>query len=212
MPVEARIRGVQDGRLQGGEEEFTISYVARELDYMQGNVRSLIHPPKSKKGVASKREVSNGVKLKSRWKANEDGGIPCPMEDRGGCGNRILVLMTMFSEGWVSKLLSKAKEMDSGYESNDKSELSPHRSPCFTEDGEIDFGSNDNLRKTSSLENSVTDLKDVDVNHLRKTSSLENSGLPSCYRSRGSGCESLPIAFAKRSAFGCCDVFDLHSA
>ncbi|KAL5983831.1 hypothetical protein ACLOJK_017926 [Asimina triloba] len=48
------------------------------------------------------------------WKANNDGSVPCPPKDSGGCGCRSLILRRIFKMNWVAKLVKNAEEMVNG--------------------------------------------------------------------------------------------------
>ncbi|MCD7460411.1 hypothetical protein HAX54_043506 [Datura stramonium] len=51
------------------------------------------------------------VAMASKWKPKENGAIPCPPKDMGGCSKGTLNLRCIFSENWMSQLLLKAKEI-----------------------------------------------------------------------------------------------------
>ncbi|KAJ4823420.1 hypothetical protein Tsubulata_025585 [Turnera subulata] len=48
------------------------------------------------------------------WKANDDGSIPCPPKDFGGCNYSSLSLSRIFKMNWVAKLVKNVEEMVSG--------------------------------------------------------------------------------------------------
>ncbi|KAL9393108.1 hypothetical protein Peur_012393 [Populus x canadensis] len=48
------------------------------------------------------------------WKANNDGSIPCPPKEHGGCNYSSLNLSRIFKMNWVAKLVKKVEEMVSG--------------------------------------------------------------------------------------------------
>lgn len=50
----------------------------------------------------------------SGWRANRDGGIPCPPKDYGGCGCSSLTLKRIFKMNWVAKLVKNVEEMVNG--------------------------------------------------------------------------------------------------
>ncbi|XP_010528894.1 PREDICTED: lysine-specific demethylase JMJ25 [Tarenaya hassleriana] len=49
-----------------------------------------------------------------KWKANSNGGIPCPPKEYGGCGSQSLNLGRIFKMNWVAKLVKNTEEMVSG--------------------------------------------------------------------------------------------------
>ncbi|KAL4563164.1 hypothetical protein LXL04_027199 [Taraxacum kok-saghyz] len=55
------------------------------------------------------------------WKANNDGSIPCPPKEHGGCGNpnSSLILKRIFKMNWVAKLVKNVDEMVSGCKNYD---------------------------------------------------------------------------------------------
>nr|DAD23446.1 TPA_asm: hypothetical protein HUJ06_024909 [Nelumbo nucifera] len=83
---------LREGNLLGGPKEVAILYPNRGYDYMQD------HPD-----------------LLTEWKANNDGSIPCPPEELGGCGRGRLELKQIFPKHWVSDLVVAAKEIVRGY-------------------------------------------------------------------------------------------------
>jgi len=48
------------------------------------------------------------------WKANNDGSIPCPPKEHGGCNYSSLKLSRIFKMNWVAKLVKNVEEMVSG--------------------------------------------------------------------------------------------------
>ncbi|CAJ1972236.1 unnamed protein product [Sphenostylis stenocarpa] len=49
------------------------------------------------------------------WRAEINGGIPCPPKARGGCGSTILSLRRLFKANWVDKLIKNAEELTFKY-------------------------------------------------------------------------------------------------
>lgn len=57
------------------------------------------------------------------WKANNDGSIPCPPNEYGGCGYISLNLSRIFKMNWVAKLVKNVEEMVSGCKVRDSETL-----------------------------------------------------------------------------------------
>ncbi|CDY32148.1 BnaCnng06570D [Brassica napus] len=53
------------------------------------------------------------------WEANDDGSIPCPPKEHGGCGSKSLNLARIFKMNWVAKLVKNAEEMVNGCKVSD---------------------------------------------------------------------------------------------
>jgi len=138
-------REIHDRNLQGGEEEVILQYIDRGLDYLYGGNGKEVKLPSETSPIH--------IKSKSGWEAKEDGSIPCPPEDRGGCGHGILELRCMFSEDLVAGLVRKAEEIARTYKLMDGAATPLQRCLCFNSVGEVDL-SNDKLRKAASREDS----------------------------------------------------------
>ena len=50
------------------------------------------------------------------WHAKNDGGIPCPPSERGGCGSSTLVLKRILKSNWLAKLVAEVNALTSGEE------------------------------------------------------------------------------------------------
>jgi len=48
------------------------------------------------------------------WRSNDNGSIPCPPKEYGGCGHSSLNLSRIFKINWVAKLVKNVEEMVSG--------------------------------------------------------------------------------------------------
>lgn len=114
----------------------------------------------------------NKIHYLKEWKANSNGSICCPPKELGGCGNSILELKTLFSDGWLYKLMEKAEEMTSEFECMKYSDTCS----CFTVSGQVD-DSNTTLRKAACREDSTDnylycptsrDIREGDVEHFQK--------------------------------------------
>ncbi|XP_062174215.1 lysine-specific demethylase JMJ25-like isoform X2 [Alnus glutinosa] len=160
-------REIHDRNLQGGEEEVILQYIDRGLDYLYGGNGKEVKLPSETSPIH--------IKSKSGWEAKEDGSIPCPPEDRGGCGHGILELRCMFSEDLVAGLVRKAEEIARTYKLMDGAATPLQRCLCFNSVGEVDL-SNDKLRKAASREDSddnylycprAQDIQHGDLKHFQ---------------------------------------------
>lgn len=90
----------------------------------------------------------------SAWRAEINGGIPCPPKARGGCGTTILSLKRLFEANWVEKLIKNVEELTIKYQPPNI-DLSLGCSMCqsFEEDAAQNF-----VRKAASREISYGNL------------------------------------------------------
>ncbi|KAL9163121.1 hypothetical protein ABFS82_06G020800 [Erythranthe guttata] len=88
-----------------------------------------------------------------KWEAKNNGSIPCPPKELGGCGTDNLVLKRIFSANWVDKLIKSAEDYTSNYHLPDI-DFSKECSLCFA--ASSSRGSNDSskLEQAASRENS----------------------------------------------------------
>ncbi|XP_060963342.1 lysine-specific demethylase JMJ26 [Cannabis sativa] len=88
-------REIRDGHLQGGGEDL-VRFINRGLEYLHGGTG--LRP-------------SDSVKPTSEWKANGDGGIPCPPKDMQGCSDSLLELRCIFPENFFAELVEDGEEI-----------------------------------------------------------------------------------------------------
>lgn len=142
-------REIQYGHLQGGGEEVILKFTSRGLKYLHGG--EIEEDPSEASNI-------DNVKPASEWKANADGSIPCPQEDRKGCGGGSLELRCMLSKNLVLELVMKAEELAHNCKLNDVTKTPTCKCSCF--DGTDGSGwGNNSIRKASSR-------KDADDNYL----------------------------------------------
>lgn len=80
------------------------------------------------------KPLKQNLKLSSKlcdWKANNDGSVPCPPQQHGGCGNSPLILRRIFKMNWVAKLVKNVDEMVSGCQIYD---IAPSKIDGFCQD------------------------------------------------------------------------------
>ncbi|GAB4845538.1 hypothetical protein Ancab_038943 [Ancistrocladus abbreviatus] len=99
---------IRQGCLQGGGKEVVLEFLNQGFDYLHGGDPS---PPKTEKipDVTMETDSENHAMPWPHWKANEDGSIPCPPKELGGCGGGLLELRHMFPED-VAELVKKVEE------------------------------------------------------------------------------------------------------
>ncbi|XP_031401768.1 lysine-specific demethylase JMJ25-like [Punica granatum] len=170
-------REIRDGCLQAGLEETHVDYICRGFKYCHGiekkveGVESGGEQPK-----ISTRATSTPAAVESHieWKALEDGRIPCPPKDIGGCGNSFLELERILEESFISSLVEKAEEVTNKHRLED-SVQAMKRCPCHdsVERGKL---GQDILRKAASRGDSddnylycprARDVKAEDLFHFR---------------------------------------------
>ncbi|OVA18833.1 zinc finger protein [Macleaya cordata] len=168
-------REIRDGSLQGGAKEVTVEYVNRGIEYLHGEepspgssrfkrgLRGEEPSPgssRSKQGSELCVDTSpeNHIRLNKEWKMKNNGSIPCPPEEMGGCGSGLLELKYILPENWVSELGIRAEEIAKIYQLFDVPATPTLRCPCFNSAGKIEFGNN-KLRRAASRE-------DYDDNYL----------------------------------------------
>ncbi|PKI60530.1 hypothetical protein CRG98_019006 [Punica granatum] len=170
-------REIRDGCLQAGLEETHVDYICRGFKYCHGIEKKV-------EGVESGGEQPNistratstpaAVESHIEWKALEDGRIPCPPKDIGGCGNSFLELERILEESFISSLVEKAEEVTNKHRLED-SVQAMKRCPCHdsVERGKL---GQDILRKAASRGDSddnylycprARDVKAEDLFHFR---------------------------------------------
>ncbi|KAK9280000.1 hypothetical protein L1049_013684 [Liquidambar formosana] len=110
------------------------------------------------------------------WRANNDGSIPCPPKERGGCGTAILELRRNFKAHWVMKLIKNAEDITSSYQMPDV-DFSQGCSVCQPNDSEENQQINSELRQASFREHShdnflyspnAVDVTDDEIEHFQR--------------------------------------------
>lgn len=92
-------REIRQGRLSGGPDITPHRYNYRGHDYCHGG----------KPLPRSSTESTDTIPTLSVWIVNDDGSIPCPSKDRGGCGDQVLELRRLLPKSWIQNLETRAK-------------------------------------------------------------------------------------------------------
>ena len=145
-------------------------YVYRGKDYLHGGTPVAQDP----ECISVNQVVSKDPPMAlNEWKANSDGSIPCPPEEIGGCGNSILELKCMFPEEQLLEIDEMASTI---IRSGEELRHISTQCSCFTESGQINFGST-MLRKAASREGSddnylycpaARDIQHGELEHFQK--------------------------------------------
>ncbi|CAN4090952.1 unnamed protein product [Withania somnifera] len=146
---------VRNGNLEANASEVRMQYIDNGPGYLHGkgcNITSV------KNGVSTgaieiKIRDQTKMAMTSKWKPMENGVIPCPPKDMGGCGKGTLNLRCIFSENWISQLLLKAKEIAQKCNLKDMYNDSELHYSCSKSKGE-NGTSGGKLRKAAARENS----------------------------------------------------------
>ncbi|CAH9109939.1 unnamed protein product [Cuscuta europaea] len=111
----------------------------------------------------------------NEWKSEENGRIPCPPEDMGGCNMGTLELKHLLGENHVSELLAEAEQIVHRFNLDDMPESSQRWCSCLKTIDEKDICKS-NVRKAASREGSgdnylycpvAKDIQGEDLKHFR---------------------------------------------
>ncbi|XVE92931.1 hypothetical protein REPUB_Repub01dG0146300 [Reevesia pubescens] len=170
-------REIRDGHLQGGQKEVIMEYTDWGFDYLHGKFKFSM--PLEARNLDDSPEETYSKEhnaATSGWKANDNGSIPCPPMDLGGCGNGLLELRCMFTEHALVELTEKAKVIAKALNLEHVLEFSTQRCPCYNSMGEVNIGNN-KLRKAASREDTTDnylycpkakDIQSGDLKHFQR--------------------------------------------
>ncbi|CAL4917856.1 unnamed protein product [Urochloa decumbens] len=99
---------LRKGEVPGGEEVKRERYECRGKDYVFGAIPYSRMHKKSPNSMADSEDPNNAMML---WKAKNDGSIPCPPKELGGCGGSVLNLNSLFPEKFLSELEERADKI-----------------------------------------------------------------------------------------------------
>lgn len=110
------------------------------------------------------------------WRANDDGSIPCPPEERGGCGTGLLALQRSFKANWVAKLIRNAEDLINLFQFSDD-DFCHHCLSCSPNGSSGIEGGSSEVRRTAFRDNgsdnflycpNALDFRDDDIGHFQK--------------------------------------------
>ncbi|KAL3525114.1 hypothetical protein ACH5RR_013486 [Cinchona calisaya] len=161
---------IRKGCLQGGNREVVMQYIDQGKDYLHGK----LNVPKEKaSGLCS--ESASKKERPLDWKAKETGEIPCPPQERGGCGYEHLELKCIFAESDIVELRKKVENLIETHRIVNCTET-PKQCPCFMYNDDVDIG-HKKLKKAASRKNtgdnylycpSASDLQQGDLEHFQR--------------------------------------------
>ncbi|WMV48200.1 hypothetical protein MTR67_041585 [Solanum verrucosum] len=168
---------LRNDNLQADASEVRMQYIYNGRDYLHGKGCSVASVKNGTCGGTTKVKIRDQTKvaMTSKWKSVENGAIPCPPKDMGGCSNGTLNLRCIFSENWISQLLLKAKEISQKCKVKEMYNDSELHYSCSKSNGENGtYGGK--LRKAAARESSddnyvfcpaAVDTRSANLRHFR---------------------------------------------
>ncbi|PHU21444.1 hypothetical protein BC332_06551 [Capsicum chinense] len=103
--------------LQADSSKVRMNHVDNGSGYLHGEGCSATSAKNGTCARTSEVQIRDQTKeaIASEWKSKENGSIPCPLADMGGCGKGTLNLRCIISANWISQLLVKAQEIATRY-------------------------------------------------------------------------------------------------
>ncbi|OMO80621.1 hypothetical protein CCACVL1_12849 [Corchorus capsularis] len=167
---------IREGQVKGGGKEVIVRYVDRGSEYLHGKLdQSIVAKRRKPLDSPVKTDCSEHKELGSKWKANENGSIPCPLKDIGGCGEGLLELRCTFSENAVFKLVETSERIARDLNLENLPKLKKEQCPCYNSTAEAHLGEF-KLRKAASREDSndnhlycprAIDIRDGNLKHFQ---------------------------------------------
>ncbi|XP_010032501.2 lysine-specific demethylase JMJ25-like isoform X2 [Eucalyptus grandis] len=135
---------IREGHLQASQEEVIVEYIDRGEKYLHGlKVDSV--------DVTAELNPSE-VKSETGWKLADDGSIPCPPNNIGGCGDGLLELKCILEENFVLRLVEKADVIARELMPTNSGQ-GPPQCPCLNPESTVEKSGN-HLMKTASRSDS----------------------------------------------------------
>ncbi|KAK4418955.1 Lysine-specific demethylase [Sesamum alatum] len=104
-------REIREGCLRGCDKEVVIQYIDRGKHYLHG-IEPSVTPKRRRTSISCNESNCRSAEMPlPEWKATVLGEIPCPPEERGGCGHGKLELKCIFGESWVSELKENSENL-----------------------------------------------------------------------------------------------------
>lgn len=132
-----------------------VQYIDNGPGYLHGKPSSITPAKNGTCTETTEFKLRDQIKVAvtSKWKPKENGAIPCPSKDMGGCSKGTLNLRCIYSENWMSQLLLKAKEIAQKCKLKEMHNDSELHCSCPKYKG-VNDTSGGKLRKAAARENS----------------------------------------------------------
>lgn len=99
-------RELRNGEIPGGQEVESMPYEDKGKDYV---FAKKIQPNAENRRISLRRQMDSPNSPLPPWKANNDGSIPCPPKEIGGCSGSVLDVKCMFPEKVLAELESRTE-------------------------------------------------------------------------------------------------------
>ncbi|GAB2292144.1 hypothetical protein Dimus_026395 [Dionaea muscipula] len=165
-------KGLESGALLETLSENGMETLCREKLHVDDCITSL--HMSADMGSLNGSGSGNYIEPEVGWKANEDGSIPCPPPELGGCGGGVLELSRMISFD-VSRLVNTAKALVSSCKDEYGYEIAARCCSC-TSSVDDSIGCGGSSRKAASRDDSsdnclycpaATDIQPADLKHFQ---------------------------------------------
>ncbi|KAJ0094687.1 hypothetical protein Patl1_16247 [Pistacia atlantica] len=129
--VELQLLTFTEAVQTGGGEEVVVKYrKPKYLEYLHGMMKQSESPEKDRSSTAESNSKDQNRSIPD-WKANGNGGIPCPPKELGGCGDGLLELRSIFTKNWVAELVIKAEEVVKAHNLEDMPKSPEQMCNCY---------------------------------------------------------------------------------
>lgn len=149
-----------------------VQYLDREKPYLHGDVsHSLV---RGSSELCNDSAAEDQASKLPKWKAMENGEIPCPPKERGGCGHDRLELKHFFAENWAFDTIKRVENLVEINAFSNEPQIPKEQCPCFRVG--TDHGAK-NIRKSASREGSndnylycpsASDIQHGDLEHFQR--------------------------------------------
>ncbi|PIN25887.1 putative transcription factor 5qNCA, contains JmjC domain [Handroanthus impetiginosus] len=169
-------RELRDGNLQGGEKGRPMQYTDYGSEYLHGGKKEIkVSKSVTLQTLPIEDTAEDNQFSPSEWKSKENGIIPCPPKDKGGCTQPDLELKRLLPMKHISKLLAEAQKIVDENKLECVPECFEKSCSCSKLSSQDDVMSQNTCKAASrgnSYDNSIycpaaVDLKHEDLKHFQ---------------------------------------------